>query len=348
VDGNEKKTVTIRDVAALADVSVATASRALSGHGYVSSEVKQRVHDAARELGYKPHALARSLRLQRTNTVGLMIADIVNPFYAYLADGVLDCAKPLGYHVILCAHNEDPDMEQEYLEVLMQERADGIIAVPTGQNLSLWREVIDLGTRLVFVDREVAGISDADLVLVDNVKGAYDATVHLISLGHRRIGIITGPTSTTTGNGRLRGYCNALEEAQIPVDQDLVQIGTFMRESGRQAAHRLLSMDEPPTAIFAANNVLGEASLFVIRERGLRIPEDISLILFDDVPWASLTTPTISVVAQPEHSLGFVGMERLIRRLQETDKAENASTKTVLQPELIIRESCRAYTPPGL
>ncbi len=340
MDENAKKRITLRDVAALAGVSLATTSRALSGHGYVSSEVKERVQLAARELGYKRNARAGSLRLQRTNTVGLMIADIVNPFYAYLANGVLDCAKRSGYHVILCAHNEDPAMEREYLEVLMQERVDGIVAIPSGQNLSLWREAIGLGTRLVFVDREVAGISSADIILVDNVRGAYDAVTYLIGLGHQRIAIISGPISTTTGKGRLQGYHKALEDSQIPIDQDLMQIGTFMRESGHQAAHRLLSMGEPPTAIFAANNVLAEATLFVLRERGLRIPGDISLILFDDVPWASLTTPRISAVAQPEHSLGFVGMERLIQRLQETDEAEYPPTKIMLQPELIIRESC--------
>jgi LacI family transcriptional regulator len=337
-----KKAVTIKDVAAQAEVSVATASRAISGRGYVSAQTRTRVLQAVQDLGYKPSAAARSLKLRRTNTIGLMIADVVNPFYSFLADGVLDCARRLGYHVILCATDEDPAMEREYLEVLMEKRVDGIIAVPTGHNLRLWREATGMGTELVLVDREVPGLSDANIVLVDNVKGAYEATAHLVRLGHRRIAIICGPTSTTTGEGRLQGYYDALAEAGLPIDKDLVQVGTFKRESGFQAAQRLLSMQAPPSAIFAANNVLGEAAMFAIRERGLEIPSDISLVIFDDVPWTSLTSPRVTVVAQPTHSIGFLGMELLVQRLEKANKAQRAPLKTVLQPEFVVRESCAA------
>ena len=338
--GKKKTSVTIKEVAAQAGVSFATASRALSGSGYSSSETRQRVQQAAIELGYKPHATARSLKLSRSNIVGLIIADIVNPFYSYLADGLLDCAKRLDYHVMLCATDEDPAMEQEYLEVLMENRVDGIVAVPTGANLAQWQEALKLGTKLVLIDRELSNIPEADVVLVDNEKGAREATEFLLRLGHRRIGIITGPTATTTGNGRLQGYYQALRTAGVSIDPNLVQIGNFKRDSGFKGTQRLLSLDDPPTAIFAANNVLGEATLFAIRERGLKIPDDISLILFDDVPWASLTSPTVSVVAQPAYSIGFVGMERLVQRLHEESDAVHPSVRTVLQPELVIRESC--------
>jgi LacI family transcriptional regulator len=343
---HHRKAVTIKDVASRSGVSVATASRAINRRGYVSSQTQLKVLQAVRELGYKPSAAARSLKLQRTNTIGLMIADVVNPFYSYLADGVLDCAKRTGYHVILCATDEDPSTEEEYLQVLMEKRVDGIIAVPTGHNLKLWREAIDLGTELVFVDREVPGISESSVVLVDNVKGTYDAVVYLIGLGHQRIGIICGPGSTTTGKGRLQGYCQAFEEAQLPIDEEMIQIGSFKRESGFQAAQRLLEIPEPPTAIFAANNVLGEAAMFAIRDRGLNIPDDISFVIFDDVPWASLTTPQVTAVAQPTHSLGFLGMELLVQRLQKAHKAGRTPRKIVLQPEFIVRESCAAYPRP--
>jgi LacI family transcriptional regulator len=342
-----RKAVTIKDVAAQSGVSVATASRAISGRGYVSAQTRTKVLQAVQELGYKPSAAARSLKLQRTNTIGLMIADVVNPFYSYLADGVLDCARRMGYHVILCATDEDPAMEREYLEVLMEKRVDGIIAVPTGQNLRLWREAIHLGAELVLVDREVSGLSDVVIVLVDNVKGAYEATTYLIRLGHRRIGIICGPTSTTTGKGRLQGYCDAYREAQLSVDQNLVQVGTFKRESGFHAAQRLLDMSPRPTAIFAANNVLGEATMFAIRERGLIIPDDVSLVLFDDVPWASLTSPALTAVAQPTHSLGFLSMELLVQRLEKANKAGRAPLKTVLQPEFVVRKSCAPCPDPS-
>ena len=340
VNKNEKA-ITLKDIAEKADVSLATASRVMSGRGYASEVSKKNVIKVAKELGYKTNRLARSLKLRRTNTIGMMITDIVNPFYSYLADGVLECAKKCGYHVIVCATEEDPKLEREYLKVLMEERAAGIIAVPTGRNLKYWRETIDFGMKLVLVDREVFGIPDADVILVDNIQGAYDATSYLIGLGHRRIGIINGPISTTTGAGRLKGYRKALEEAKIPVDKDLLEVVTFKGESGITAAKKLLSLKNSPTAIFATNNVLGEATLFVIRELGLKVRDDISLVIFDDVPWTSLTNPRITVVSQPTHSLGYLGLEMLDRQLKRVnEEKKNVHQKTILMPELIIRESC--------
>jgi LacI family transcriptional regulator len=335
-----KPIVTIREVATRAKVSVATASRALNGGGYASEETRQRVNLAARELGYKPNAAARSLKLQRTKTVGLMVADVINPFYSYLADGVLACAKRHGYHVILSATNEDPVMEREYLEVLMENRVDGIITVPTGHNLKVWREAIDLGTKLVLVDREIAGLPNVDAVLVDNARGAREATSYLLGLGHRRIAIINGPTTTTTGKGRLQGYLDALAAAGISSDPALVQLGSFRRESGFDAVKRLLALEQPPTAIFATNNVLGEAAMFALREHGMKIPDAVSLLMFDDVPWASLSSPRLTVVTQPTYDLGFTSMERLFQRLQEARPSQRGPQKAVLQPALIMRDSC--------
>ncbi len=346
VMGNSaKKSVTIRDVAQRAGVSIAAVSRALNGSGYVSTEIKQRVQEAALALRYRPHDSARGLKLQRTNTIGLVIADITNPFYSELAAGVLISAKKWGYHVILAAMDEEPAMEEEYLNVLMEKRVDGILAVATGQNHRLWRDVIDLGIKVVLVDRKVTSLPEADVVLVDNVKGSYEAISYLIRLGHRRIGILSGPTSLTTGQGRLHGYYQAHEDAQLPIDQDLVQLVSFKRESSIQAVEQLLALREPPGAIFATNNLLGEMAMFAIRAQGLRMPEDISLLMFDDVPWASLTTPQITVVAQPISLLGSRAVEQLMLRLQNPDEAVHEGRIAVLQPELIVRESC---APPRL
>ena len=333
--------VTIKDVAVEAGVAVGTVSRVLSGRGYASDESRRRVLRAAKELGYRPHGLARSLKLQRTDTVGLLITDIVNPFYSLLAAGVLECARKLGYHVIVAATDEEPELEREYLEVLMEERAAGVIAVPTGKNVRCWREALELGTEVVLVDREVSGLAEADVVLVDNVRGAQDAVAHLLDLGHRRIGVITGPLETTTGAGRLEGYRRAHQQAEVPVDESLVHVVSFKRESGIHAAEALLSLPNPPTAIFAGNNALGEAVLTVIREQSLNIPSDISLVMFDDVPWACHTSPRLTVVNQPTHDLGYIGMEVLDRRLRAQEEgAQIARQKTILLPELIIRESC--------
>jgi len=336
-----EKTISLKDVAIEAGISLATASRVMSSKGYFSEVNKKKVLKAVEKLGYKPNRLARSLKLRRTNTIGLMITDIINPFYSYLTDGVLDCSKKYGYHIIVCVTDEDPKQEREYLKVLMEERATGIIAIPTGYNQKYWNETLKLGMKLVFVDREISGISKADIVIIDNIKGAYDATSYLIGLGHKRIGIVNGPTLTTTGADRLQGYCQALKEAQLPIDKDLIEIVTFKKDSGIIAAKRLLSLNKPPTAIFAANNALGEATLFVIRELGLKVRDDISLVIFDDVPWASLTNPRITVVSQPTRSLGYIGLEILdkqIKAINEEDKYVHQ--KTILKPKLIIRESC--------
>ena len=340
----EIKTPTIRDVAKLAGVSQSTTSRALTRRGYASQEVRERVLQAANQLGYKPHALASSLRKQTTQTIGLLIGDIINPFYAHLADGVLDGAQEMGFHVILSAHAENPAEEQSSLEVLIQQRVAGIVAVPTGQNIDLWGKAQDLGIHLVMVDRKIKSLNNIDNFLIDNVSGAYDLTSYLIHLGHRRIGIIIGPPITTTGEGRLKGYQEALRKAGIPVEDELVLMSTFQRSSGRQAAQDLLALKDPPTAIFAANNILGEACLFAIREKGLRIPEDISLGIFDDVPWASLTAPSVTAVSQPAYRLGKLSVKRLIQRLQNEGDLDETSGRGGLTPELIIRGSCKAIS----
>lgn len=337
-----KQIVTLKDVAAYADVSLATASRAMSGGGYVSAATKRRVQEAVRDLDYRPHAAARSLKLQRTDTIGLIITDIINPFYAQVASGVLDAAQQFGYHVILSATDEQPALEREYLDVFMEKRVDGILAVPTGRNVRAWRQARKLGIHVVLLDREVSGVTDADILLVDNYKGAYAATAHLIAFGHQRIAIIGGPTSTTTGDERLQGYCAALRDADLPIDHDMIEIDTFKKQGGIDAARRLLAHERPPTAIFASNNVLGESALAVVQDRHLTVPDDISFIMFDDVPWASLTSPKVTVIMQPTYHLGFMGVQHLVQRLRDAETTERRQVKAVLQPELIVRQSCAA------
>lgn len=339
----EKKTVTIVEVAEQAGVSIATASRALSGRGYASAAVKERVRQAARQLNYRFNASARSLKVRRTNTIGLIITDITNPFYAYLASGVLDCAKEKGYHVVVCATNEDAQIERDDLNILMEQRVDGIIAVPSGDNRRLWNQLVEMNTELVLVDREIQGGPQADTVLIDNVKGAYLATEYLIHLGHSRIGLINGPTNTTTGKDRAKGYLEALKDAGLSADPNLIQGSSFMRESGYLAVAALLALPEPPTAIFAANNVLGEAAVFSLREHGLQIPKDISLLMFDDVPWAALIQPSVTVIKQPTYNMGCMCLNMLDQRLQESaqNSARRTPVKVVMNPELIERESCQ-------
>lgn len=343
VANKPKKSITIKDVASRAGVSLATTSRVLSWSGYASEDARNKVHKAAKELGYRPHALARNLKLNRRDMIGLLITDIVNPFYSILASGVLASAWKLGYHVIVSATDENPKLESEYLEVLMEERAAGVIAVCTGQNLKCWQEAEELGIKIVLVDREIKNFNSADIILVDNAKGAYEAVTYLIELGHRRIGIINGPVTTTTGEQRLSGYIRALKDSNIPIDPSLQEIVTFKGESGHLAAERLLTLQDRPTAIFIANNVLGEAAMLVIQKYGLNIPDDLSIIIFDDVPWTSLTNPSITVVNQPTYQLGYLGMELLHQQLEaEKDNEPYLSQKRILNTNLVIRESTKS------
>jgi LacI family transcriptional regulator len=345
----QKKTATIHDIAREAGVSVATVSRALSGRGYASEEVKERIRQVAQQLNYRMNASARNLKVNRTNTIGLVITDIVNPFYSYLADGVLDCAKQFGYHVLLCATDEDPEQERTYLKVLMEQRVEGVIAVPTGHNHKLWRQFLDMNMQVVLVDRELQSISQVDSVLVDNVKGSFAAIEYLLGIGHRRIGMIRGSPDTSTGKDRVQGYYNAYQSAGLPIDPDLLQGDSYSRESGIRAVGALLSLNDPPTAIFASSSILGEIALSAIRERGLSVPHDISFIMFDDVRWAALTTPSITVISQPTHSLGYMSLKILNQRLEEVSQVEaQAPMKVVLEPKLILRESCLPLSSPIL
>lgn len=335
-----RPSVTMREVAQRAGLSQATVSRALSGRGYSSEDSREKALRAAQELGYHLDARARSLKLQRTHTIGLMIQEIVNPFYSYLANGVLACAREYGFHVVVCASDENPSLEREYLEVLIQQRVDGIIAVPTGENLELWKDLVSRNTSLVFMDRGLSGLTNTNTVLVDNAGGAFQAINYLIDLGHRRIAIITGSLQTTTGLERYEGYVKALKDAGYPIERDLIKIGDFKKGSGIRATAELLQLTDRPTAIFAANNRLGEAVVQTLTEHGLRIAHDISVIMFDDVQWASMMSPSISVVAQPTYQLGFLSMRCLHERLQWPQDERYSSQKVVLDSRLIIRDSC--------
>lgn len=335
----KKQYVTLKDVAEECGLSLATVSRVISGNGYASEESKQRVQEAVSKLRYRVHEVARNLKMKRTTSIGLIITDIVNPFYAELAKGVLAAAANYGYHVTILATNEKPVQETEYVEMLLQQRVAGIIGIPTAMESAVWEEVKAFGSPLVLVDREVPGLNDVDTVLVDNKRGAEEAVNYLISLGHERIGIITGPMETTTGKGRLEGYMLAHKKADLPVYEELIHVVPFTGESASKPTKTLLSMKLRPTAIFAGNNVLGNTVLQVIRESKIVIPDEMSFIMFDEVPWASLVAPPITVVSQPTYELGYVALELIHKRLKGENAAKSSARRLLLSPKLVLRES---------
>jgi len=327
--------VTVANVAQRAGVSSATAARVLSGRGYASEAARRAVLEAAKEIGYVPNHIARSLRTRRTMLAGLLIGDVENSFYSVIAKNVESVAKDAGYQVVLCNSNDDPETEKQYLQLLDGVRVDGLIITPTGSNQRHLRRLIEKGTVIVQIDRMVEGLN-ADAVLLDNEAGAMIAVSHLISAGHTRIGILTGPWEVLTARERLKGYERALREHGIPVREELIRAGSFLHEHAIEAATELLRSSPPPTAIFAANNVLAEGCFLALNDLSLKVPKDVSLVAFDDVPWMSMVRPQVTAVRQPIADMARSAAELLLRRLRDSKPVPSTS---VFRSELVVRGS---------
>ncbi|MBN9388199.1 MAG: LacI family DNA-binding transcriptional regulator [Chloroflexi bacterium] len=328
----------IQDVAKHAGVSISTVSRVLNGTAKVNIDVRRRVEASMQALNYMPNPAARSLRTNRSRIIGLLISDIQNPFFMRLIQGVEEEALHHEYSLILCNSNENPQREQQYLDVLYAERVAGAIIVPTRERLgeatlSKFRE---RQIPIVAVDRRVKD-KDVDAVLVDNVRGAFEAISHLITNGYRRIGAITGPMTVTTGRDRLEGYRQALFEAGIPHDPALERSGTFDAATGRRLTDELLELDPPVDAIFSGNNLLTLGALDAIHAHNLQVPNDIALVGYDETYWSSLSSLSLTTVMQPAYELGRTAALRLFQHLQ--NPSIHTRQEVVLAPTLEIRGS---------
>ena len=306
---------TIRDVAQRAGVSVATVSHVINGTRKVAPETAARVRRAMEELDYHPNAVARSLRTRKTQAIGVVVSDITNPFFATLVRGAEDAAIEAGYSLIVCNSDETPEKEDLYVRLLWRRRMDGLLIAPVRDGAS--SAVQELARRqmpFVFIDRKAKGV-EADAVLSDNVGGAYLATQHLIERGHKRIGIVLGIPGATTTEERLAGYRRALEEAGIPLAEDLVVWGGYRVEGGRRATAKLLSLSDPPTAIFSTNNLMTVGVLKELFHRKVRIPKDVAVVGFDDLEWAEMANPPLTTVAQQPYEIGHRALALLLEQL---------------------------------
>jgi LacI family transcriptional regulator len=327
---------TVADVAKKAGVSVPTAARVLSGRGYAAERTRQIVLEAAKDLGYVPNRVARSLRTRQTNMIGLLIGDVENMFYSAIAKNVESVAKDAGYHVVLCNSNDDPETEREYLDLLEGIRVDALIVAPTSKNRRHLRRLHESGTIIIQIDRQVEGLA-ADAILVDNETGAANAVTHLVEAGHTRIGIVTGELSATTAQQRLAGYKRALKEHRISVRTELVKASSFHREHAIEDATELIRARPAPTAVFAANNILAEGCLVALQQEGLRVPRDVSLVAFDDMPWMSIVEPGMTTVRQPIADMARGAAELVLRRLREGRQDEPSTM--VFRTQLVQRRS---------
>jgi len=330
---------TIRDVARRARVSVATVSRVVNRSTHrVRPETRRRVLAAVDTLGYHPNVIAQSLKKRASRTVALIVPDISNPFFPAIARGIEDAARQRGYAVLLCNTYEDLDREHAYLQLLRKRWVDGLIFATVGSNTRHLRALRQERLPVVLVARDVDGIT-VDAVLVDNFRGALEATNHLIRLGHRNIAHIAGPASLRVAAERRRGYQRALSEAGVQPDDALIANGDFTADGGRAAMATLLSRGRPFSGLVAANDLMAIGAIEALRAAGRRVPEDAAVVGFDDITFASLVSPALTTVAQPKYRMGQMAMERLLELMAGDSPA---GRRIVLTPQLVVRESCGA------
>jgi DNA-binding LacI/PurR family transcriptional regulator len=330
---------TARDVAERANVSTSTVSHVMNGTRVVSDELRARVLAAAQELGYEANAVARSLKTRRSHTIALITPDIGNPFFTAVERGVEDVTTAHGYSLILCNSAEDPRREERYLRMLGAQRVDGLILASAGERYPYLDRVLQAKTAVVLLDRVLPGLP-APAVTLDNVDAARIATRHLVSLGHRRIGMVAPRHALSSATERIAGYRMELEVSGIPYDPELIADGRSLLEEARVAAGALLDLPERPTALIVGNNLMTLGAVAAIEARGLRIPEDIAIVGFDDAIWADVLHPRLTTIAQPTYELGRTAADLLLRRIETPDSL--VPLRTAMSGRLLVRESCGA------
>lgn len=313
---------------------MATVSRTLTGVGRVSPGVREQVEAAAESLSYRPNAVARSLRARNTRTLGLVIPNVRNPFFTEIARAVEDAARDRGYSLIFGNTDEDPEKEAEYLNVLLEKRVDGLIVSPARATSPQLEEIVRDGVPVVFLDRYVRGI-EAPVVRADGRRAVDELVEYLVGFGHEKLAIISGPSETVPGRERLDAFLNGAGKRDAPVSEERVKVGDFRRESGFEAMRELLDLADPPTAVFAANNLMALGALQALKRSGIKAPEDISFASFDDVSWFELVDPPMTAIAQPVAELGAAAA-RILPEIVEGGQVESV----ILEAELVVRGSC--------
>ncbi len=325
---------TIKDVASRAGVAPITVSRVINNKGYVSEEKRQRIKAAILELNYIPNALGPSLRSKRTQTLAVVLSDITNPFWTTVARGIEDCANQNGYHLIIGNSDESPEKQNDYLTFLMKKQVDGFLVVPA--SFSPLTLLTNHQIPFVVLDRWIPG-ERVDSVRCDSVGGAYQLTRHLLELGHRRIGLVTGRQDHSTALDRVQGARQAVADAGLDASTLQVYWGEFTPASGYDNTELLLQADPRPTAIFAGNNFIAIGVMRSLRQHGLDVPGDMSVVSFDDLPTAITIDPFFTVAAQPAYEMGQHATRLLLSRLNGNPSTE--PKEIVLPVELIVRKS---------
>jgi LacI family transcriptional regulator len=330
--------VSIVDVARRAGVSTATVSAVINEKEWVKDGLRERVQAAIEAVGYRPNFIARSLKSGRSGTIGMLVSDISNPFFASVVQAVSCLSYESDYSIVLASSDEDPEKEASYFSVLVQRMIDGLILAPSSRDRECAEMLSGLNIPVVLLDRAFAP-ARFDAVVVDNRRGVRDAIEHLTGLGHRRIGFVAGPRNVWTAEDRHQGYLDALAAAAIAYDETLVRWGNFNEDSGYAAAADMIRLGEPPTAIFASNNKMMVGVTLALRDCGLRCPDEVSIASFDDFEWAPAFSPALTVVRQPIAGIAEAVTSLLLSRIKD---GSDLPPRTVTLPtELVLRGSTR-------
>ncbi len=326
---------TSEDVARRAGVSIATVSRVINDLPHVTPGVRRKVQRAIKDLHFQPSRAAQRLRARRSRVIGLIISDVQNPFFTSVARSIEDLTARRGYSLILCNTDEVTDKERQYIDVMRAEEVAGVIIAATLEKNAPVSRLVDQGIPVVALDRRIQD-ARVDSVLTANVEGAFEAVSHLIRLGHRRIGIINLPLVRTSGHERYEGYLRAFRKHHLRVRKEWVRMGDGKEESGYRCAESLLTVRPPLTALFVANNLMTLGAVGALYRRGIAIPQQMSIIGFDDMPSAPLLQTPLTVIAQPTTELGRQAAELLLERIELTTRPV---THLQLKPTLIVRAS---------
>jgi LacI family transcriptional regulator len=329
------KYITLKMVAERAEVSVNTASRAINNKSDINEETKKRVLQIAKELGYIRNAAAVALRTKKTGTIGVVIADNRNPFYAEVLNGMEETARKKNYHIILANTQRDYQKEEEAINLLLAKRVDGLLITPVQDKDDDIKNLIEANIPFVIVGRDFENI-EVDAVYNDEVKGGFLATEYLIKKEHKRIALINGFLHKSPAKGRLEGYKKAINKYRMPLDESLVSVGDINMEDGYERTKQMLEEGLGFTAIFTYNDMMAFGALQAIKEKGLRVPQDIGLVGYDDIPYSSLISSPLTTVKVKKQDLGVESVKLLLSRINGSRKKIK---KIMLDVELIIRET---------
>lgn len=343
----KKDRITINDIAREAGVSKATVSRVLNNPGKVAEGTRKKVLEVIQRRNYRPNPLARALTVKRTGIIGVIVSDISNPFYAVMVRSIEEVCRAHAYHIFLCNTDGREEEEELYIDSLIEKRADGIILGSVHLESTSFKKLKEVEIPFIFVSRLPRNREEYDYVMIDNVLGGYMATRYLLSLGHTKIAYLGGRWNTSSNLDRFEGYKKALQEAGIEIQEEYIRCGEFSMEGGHREGLRIIELGERcPTAVFCANDAMAIGLLEACRERKVKVPEELSVIGFDDIPLSALGCIQLTTISQSIADLGALSGKMIVDKIADAEK-RNAKQQVVFPPKLVVRRTCARISGKG-